>query len=124
MEYFSRTKDKLVRGYDQLNDIFTDKEAWSLFRWAAFLETISWSLLITGIVFKVLRLPAYDYVLPIFGSIHGIFFIYYILIVFFVHRSMNWSFWRFVVAEAVSNVPFGALIFEMWLAKRRKPHTR
>lgn len=108
------------RFYDSLNGVFTDKEAWFLFKTSALLETIGWTLLIIGILFSVYKWPLYDYVLPIAGSLHGIFYIMYVLIVFFAHRSMKWSFWRFVVAEAVSVAPFAAWAFEQWVARRRR----
>jgi len=106
--------------YDLLLDIFTDKEAWFLFRAAAFLETLGWTLLISGIIFSKLKLPAYEFVLPIAGSLHGVFFIIYVLIVFFAHRSMNWGISKFIIAEIAGNIPGGALVFEIIEKRRRK----
>ncbi len=103
----------------ELDGLFTDKEAWDLFRLAAFVETVTWTLLIIGILFKKFLLPGYEFVLPIAGSLHGVCFLAYIVIVFFVHRSLKWSIRRLIVAEAVSNVPYGAMLFEIWVAKKR-----
>lgn len=91
-----------------------------LFRLAALLETIGWMLLVTGIVFSVKMLPQHETVLALGGSIHGIFYIFYVFIIIFAHRSLGWGFWRFVVSGAVSTFPFGALAFERWEARRRK----
>jgi integral membrane protein len=113
-------KQFTIKQYDNLKGIFTDKEAWMLFKLAAFLETFGWILLITGILFSHYKWFGYDYALPIAGSVHGILYLFYVFIVFFAHRSMQWSVWRFLVAEAVSNAPFGALIFELWVARRRR----
>lgn len=91
-----------------------------LFRMAAFAETISWMLLLTGIYFSVNELPGHDSVLAVSGSIHGIIYIFYVFIVIFAHQSLGWGVWRFIISGLVSSVPFGALIFEIWEAKRRK----
>lgn len=114
------TVQSIKRLYHELDGIFTDKEAWFLFKVAAFLETIGWTLLIIGILFSYNHWVGYDFILPIAGSIHGIFYLIYIFIVFFGHRSMKWGIWRFLFAEAISTVPFGALIFEQWVARRRR----
>jgi len=113
-------KPILWRAYSALDNIFTDKEAWTLFKWAAFLETFGWTLLIIGIVFSYNKWAGHDAVLAVAGSIHGIFYIGYLFIVIFGHRSMNWSVWRFIFAELISVVPYGALAFELWVAHRRK----
>ncbi len=113
-------KDLVSRFYAELDGVFTDKEAWFLFRASAFLETIGWTLLIIGIVFSRLEWPGYEYILPIAGTIHGVFFLVYVLIVFFAHRSMKWSFRRLIVAELVGNIPYGALVMELWVRKRRR----
>ncbi len=110
---------RLQHSYDELKDIFTDKEAWFLFRMSAFLETFGWTVLIVGILFSAFSWPGHDFVLPLAGSIHGIFYLVYLFIVLFAHRSMSWSIWRCIFAEFISVVPYGALVFEMWVAYRR-----
>ena len=117
-------KEKVAKSYKALDNIFTDKEAWLLFRIAAFLETIGWVLLVTGIVFSVKKLPQHETVLALGGSIHGIFYIFYIFIIIFAHRSLKWGVWRFIFSGAVSTFPFGALLFELWEARRRKQISR
>jgi integral membrane protein len=109
-----------IKAYNALDNIFTDKEAWGLFRIAAFVETFGWTCLIIGITSVKLQWPQHEAILAVSGSIHGILYIFYIFIVIFAHRSMKWSFWRFLWAGAVSVVPYGALVFEAWVARRRK----
>lgn len=106
----------------QLDGVFTDKEAWFLFRWSAILETVGWALLLVGILFQVMKWPGEEWLLPVGGSLHGTFVLGYMFIVFFAHRSFTprWSTKRMLFAEAISVIPFGALAFEMWAAKRRK----
>ena len=109
-----------TKAYAGLDGIFTDKEAWGLFRLAAFAETFGWTCLIFAIVASRFEWPFYDTYIALAGSIHGIFFIFYLFIVVFTHRSLKWSVWRFAFAMAISNVPYGALVFELWVARRRK----
>jgi len=117
MQPLTRTLQKLYR---QLDGVFTEREAWGLFKASAIIETITWTLLIIGIVFSHFKWPLYDWILPIAGSLHGIFVIGYMLIVFFAHRSMKWSAWRMAVAEIVSVVPYAALVFEQWAIRHPK----
>lgn len=113
-------KTMVRRTYRELDGIFTDGEAWFLFKIAAILETIGWTLLIVGILFSVNHWPDNDWILPVAGSIHGIFYLGYTFIVFFTHRSLRWSVWRFLFAEGISVVPYGALALEWWVARRRQ----
>ena len=108
------------KAYAALEHIFTDKEAWALFRIAAFVETFGWMCLLVGIAAVSQDWPRSDAYIAVGGSIHGIFYLFYLFIVIFAHRAMSWSIWRFVIAQLVSVVPFGALVFELWVAHRRK----
>jgi len=115
-----KIKQIAKKAYDSLDGIFSDKEAWMLFRLAAFVETFGWTCLIIAIVALKLDWPYATTYIAIAGSIHGILYLFYVFIVIFSHRSLKWSFWRFLVAEFVSNLPYGALVFELWVAHRRK----
>jgi integral membrane protein len=108
------------RAYDALDNIFTDKEAWLLFRIAAFAETFGWTCLLVGIAAIELKWPNAKAYIAVGGSIHGILYLFYLFIVIFGHRALKWSVWRFVFAELISVVPYGALVFELWVARRRK----
>ena len=108
------------KAYAALDGIFTDKEAWGLFRLAAFAETFGWTCLLFAITANVLDWPFADTYIAIGGSIHGILFLFYLFIVVFAHRSLKWGIWRFLFAMAISNVPYGALVFELWVSQRRK----
>lgn len=118
--YVSTLKYKLRQAYHELDGIFTDGEAWFLFRVTAYLETIGWTLLIVGILCSVYKWPGNDWILAVAGSIHGIFYLAYLFIVLFGHRSMKWGVGRFLFAELISVVPYGALVFEKWVARRRR----
>ncbi|RYX78867.1 DUF3817 domain-containing protein [bacterium] len=118
--YINTARTYFWWAYDQIDNIFMPREAWGLFKIAAYAETIGWSLLITGIVFKKFTWPLHDWILPLAGSFHGLVFIFYVLIVLFAHRSMNWRFRHFVIAEVLGNIPFGALVFERYIVKKRQ----
>jgi integral membrane protein len=109
-----------TRAYTALDNIFTDKEAWGLFRLTAFVETFGWTCLIIGIAAIELKWPHNNVYIAIAGSIHGILYLFYLFIVIFTHRSLKWSVWRFIFAELISVVPYGALVFEIWVSQRRK----
>lgn len=112
----------LQKTYQELDNIFTDREAWFLFRWSAWLETLGWTLLLIGILFQVTKWPGDTWFLPVGGSLHGLFVIAYMLIAFFAHRSFThkWSIKKMLVAEAISVIPYGALAFELYVAHERK----
>lgn len=109
-----------TKAYDALEHVFTDKEAWTLFRAAAFAEIFGWTCLLIGIFAVAQDWPRSDAYIAVGGSIHGIFYLFYVFIVIFGHRAMGWSVWRFIFAQLISIVPYGALGFELWVAHKRK----
>lgn len=113
-------KTKITLAYAQLDGIFTKKEAWALYKFAAYAETVTWVMLLFGIFSKVNQWPLYEWSLAIGGYAHGLVFIFYVFIVFFTHRSMKWSVWHMLWAEALCNVPFGALAFEQYIVRKFK----
>ena len=112
-------KQTAKKAYDTLEHVFTDKEAWGLFRVAAFVETFGWICLLIGITAVSQDWPRSDAYIAVGGSIHGIFYLFYVFIVIFGHRAMSWSLGRFGFAQLISVIPFGALVFEFWVAHRR-----
>lgn len=111
----------LKQAYQELNNIFTDREAWFLFRWSAWLETFGWTCLLVGILFQVNKWPGDTWLLPVGGSLHGVFVLAYMFIAFFAHRSFTpkWSIKKMLLAEAISVIPYGALAFELYVARQR-----
>ena len=121
MNKINREKLKKIAGkyYDELDGIFTDTEAWFLFRTVAFLETFGWMCLLFGIYAASNDWPYGDSYVAVGGTIHGLLFLAYNFIVIFAHRSLGWSIKKFVIALIVSNIPFGALVFEQYIARER-----
>jgi integral membrane protein len=110
----------LKKAYAGLDNIFTDKEAWGLFKLAAWVETFGWTCLLIGIAAVIFKWPYSEDYIAVAGSIHGIMYLFYLFIVIFTHRSLKWSVWRFIFAELISVVPYGALVLELWVSHRRK----
>lgn len=104
-----------------LNNIFTDREAWFLFRWSAWLETVGWTMLLIGILFQVTQWPGESWILPIGASLHGMFVIAYMGIVFGAHRSFKprWSTLKMLVAECINIIPYAVLVFELYESRAR-----
>ena len=76
------------------------------FRIIAFLEGVSYILLMTiGLYFKY-RLNDDTYV-KLLGMPHGVLFILYILIAFLLRKQEQWSFINFVIILLASLIPFG-----------------
>jgi integral membrane protein len=101
-------------------DFFTDREAWSVFRFAAISEAVGWSLLISGIALKRYVLHGNNAAVEIAGQIHGIIFLSYIVAVLAVCRSLRWSPKKTIVAGLASVPPYGTLVFEQWAAHKRR----
>jgi integral membrane protein len=102
---------------------FTDREAWNLFRLAAFGEAFGWTLLISGLIFTRYVTPGNNIAIDIAGQIHGTIFLVYIAAVVVLHPSMRWSPRRTLIAGLVSVPPYGTLVFEQWAARQRHKET-
>jgi integral membrane protein len=101
------------------HEIFTEQEAWVLFKVSAIAEAFGWTLLIYGIAAKRLHLFASSFALPIGGSIHGMLFIAYLLIVISAYSSLGWPRWKALLGVMMSVIPLGTWVFEM-----NEAHTR
>jgi integral membrane protein len=99
--------------------VFTDREAWNLFRLAAFGEAFGWTLLISSLVFQHYVTPGNNIPIDIAGQIHGTIFLVYIAAVVILHPSLGWSPKRTLIAGFVSVPPYGTLVFEQWIAHQR-----
>jgi len=79
-------------------------------------------MLLIGILFQVMHWPGDSWLLPVGGSLHGMFVIAYMGAVLFVHRSFRtkWGVKKMLLAELINAVPYGALAFELHEARQRK----
>jgi integral membrane protein len=104
---------RLLRKFER-NRVFTEEEAWSLFRLAAIGEACGWGLLILGILWEHFGLPGAH--LPVYfaGRAHGMLFLLYMLAAVGLYPNLGWSRKRAFVALVASVPPFGSLLFEQW----------
>jgi integral membrane protein len=107
--------NSLIDKYEQFTP-FTENEAWGIFRIAAFAEAAGWTLLILGILIKQFIIPSSDVPIKLAGRVHGTLFLLYIVAVFALSPSQNWSKKRTIAAGLASIPPYGSLMFEQWAA--------
>lgn len=101
---------------------FTEREAWLLYRIAAFSEAIGWTLLIAGILIEKYLTPGNDTAVLIAGNIHGTIYLCYFAAALVLYPSLGWSRWRGIAATLAGIPPYGSLLFEMWSSHKRKSH--
>ena len=88
-----------------------------VFRTIAIAEACSWAGLLIGMFFKYV-LVRNDIGVTVFGPIHGVLFIIYVVVTLLVARDFRWSVGTTVVALVASIPPLATLWFE-----RRARHT-
>lgn len=98
---------------------FTEKEAWGLFRIAAFAEAIGWTLLIAGILIDKYLAPHDSTMIVLAGRTHGMLFFLYCLAALGLYPSLGWPRLRSAAALLFSVPPYGTLIFEQWAGSKR-----
>jgi integral membrane protein len=99
------------------NTIFTESEAWGLFRLAAIGEAVGWSLLISGIILR--HFLASNDPVVIAGQIHGMLFFCYAVAALGLYPNLHWSRSRAFCALLASVPPYGSLLFEQWASYQR-----
>lgn len=86
------------------------------FRFVAVLEAVSWVFLIIGMVLKRIDDPIL-WPVKVFGMIHGIVFIAFLLAAVLAARELGWKWWVAVLALLSSIPPFFTVLFEMWAVR-------
>jgi len=99
--------------------LFTDREAWFLFRLAAFGEAVGWTLLLIGLGLKQFVVHGSDVPVKITGQFHGTLFLLYLVASIILYPSLGWRRRWAVLAVAVSVPPYGSLVFEQVAAYLR-----
>lgn len=88
-----------------------------LYRVLAIAETVTWSLLIIGMLLKyVVQLG--DWPVQIAGMTHGIVFVSYAFTAGLVGVNQRWKPGQIVGAVATAIVPFATIPFDRWLERR------
>ena len=101
-------------------NIFSDKEAWGIYRLSAFGEAFGWTLLIGSLGAQKYLMHGNKILVSFAGQIHGLLFFAYIAAVLATYASLGWSFKKGFLIELMSVPPYGTLVAEMWLSRGRK----
>jgi integral membrane protein len=84
------------------------------FRIVAFAEAVSWIGLLVGMYFKYLGEPRTEIGVKIFGMVHGLVFVAFVVIALLVGLAFTWSAATWSLALLGSIVPLGSVIFLIW----------
>ena len=97
--------------------VFSKKEAWSLFKLAAYGEAAGWTVLIAGILLTH-YLHSNTWVL-IAGNFHGIFYVFYFVMAILTAPCLDWRIKKVLAAIVCGIPPYGSLVFEQIEARKR-----
>jgi integral membrane protein len=86
------------------------------FRTVAIAEAFSWGLLLIGMFFKYVVVHT-QVLVQIFGWIHGIVFVSFVVITLLTHKTQRWAPKTTLIALASSIPPFCSVIFERWATR-------
>jgi integral membrane protein len=78
-------------------------------------EAISWAGLLIGMFFKYAMGNAMG--VHIFGSVHGVVFIAYVVLSLLARKALRWDARTTVWALVASIPPFGSVVFERWASR-------
>lgn len=89
-----------------------------VFRTVSIAEAVTWTLLIAAMLARY----AFDAEVPFFfavGLAHGVAFIAYVVVVVIVGLNQRWRL-RVVLTAALASIPpYGTLVMDRWLERRR-----
>ncbi|MBN6041303.1 DUF3817 domain-containing protein [Amycolatopsis sp. 195334CR] len=86
------------------------------FRLLALAEAMSWAGLLIGMFFKYV-VVGNEIGVKIFGPIHGVVFVAYVIVALLVRESLRWDARTTVLALIASIPPFGTVLFERWATR-------
>ena len=93
---------------------FDPRNAAGWFRLIALAEAVSWIGLLVGMYFKYLGSPRTEIGVKIFGTVHGLIFLAFVLTDVLVGRAAKWSAGTWLLALLASIVPLCSVIFLSW----------
>ena len=112
---------RLQQVYDEMH-WFSDEDAWKLFRIAAILEAVGWTLLISAIVSRHLGMSGADIAVSIAGTVHGVIVLVFFATLVATARSMAWGPWRVGSGLVAGNIPYASVVFERLIARHRRKY--
>ncbi|WP_017556809.1 DUF3817 domain-containing protein [Nocardiopsis baichengensis] len=81
------------------------------FRWIAAIEALTWVGLLIGMFFKYVVVGD-DIGVRVFGPIHGVAFIIYVVVAAAAWYRLRWGLWTGLFGLAASIPPLGTVVFE------------
>jgi len=82
----------------------------NIFRFVAFLEGVSYLILMYGSLYKLIT--ENDTIVKLFGMPHGILFVIYIALAFLIRPEFNWTNKEFYIILIASILPFGTFYID------------
>ncbi len=119
----TKKKHFLRRAYDKMH-LFTDKEAWGLYRFAAFVEAGFWVFCIATFIYGAAGLPLAESVVAYGRSILGTAYGVYAIFVILIARSLEWRIGKVLLALIAGALPLGSIVFERLMGRHRKLHPK
>jgi len=88
-----------------------------LFRTVAIAEAVTWALLLTGMFLKYVT-ETTELGVRVFGMVHGVVFIAYVLTTVLVAVDQRWTVGRTLLGLAAAIPPFFTVLFDRYAEKR------
>jgi integral membrane protein len=88
------------------------------FRLVALAEAVSWVGLLIGMYFKYLGTPRTEIGVKVFGMVHGMVFIAFLIAAALAGIAYSWSARTWLLALLGSIVPLGSVIFLIWADRK------
>ncbi len=88
----------------------------TLFTWLARAEVVTWTLLLLGMALKYLT-RATDLGVRVFGLVHGVVFLAYVLLALLLWVDQRWRLRHGVTVLAAGILPFATLWVERWVTR-------
>lgn len=85
----------------------------TFFRISAVLEALSWAGLLVGMFFKYVTRTTDQWV-SVFGSIHGVLFLLYVVLALLVSTELRWQKKTLLLALGAAIPPMFTLWFDAW----------
>lgn len=90
------------------------------FRLVALLEAMSWVGLLIGMYFKYLGSPRSEIGVQIFGPVHGVMFVAFLVAAGFAAYAYRWTLGTTALALLASILPLATVIFLIWADRTAK----
>jgi integral membrane protein len=80
----------------------------------ALAEAFSWVGLLVGMYFKYLGSPRTEIGVKIFGPVHGVLFVAFLVVALLAGIAFRWKLVTWLLALLGAFVPLGTVMFVMW----------